>query len=94
MKCWLRHRWGRGGQGAPELLSETGPGGAGVGEVRCDDPVTLSVADHVADLPVELQQLGADQAEVLAGTYQGNGARLTQCLMTEVDVQQRLDLAL
>lgn len=94
MKRWVRHRWGRRGQGAPEFLSETGPGGAGVGEVSCDDPVTLSVADHVADLPVELQQLGADQAEVLAGPHQSDGAGLTQSLMAEVDVHQRLDLAL
>lgn len=94
MKRWVRHRWGRRGQGAPELLSETGPGGAGVGEVMCDHPVTLSVADHVADLPVELQQLGADQAEVLAGPDQSDGAGLTQSLMAEVDVQQCLDLAL
>lgn len=94
MTRWVRHRWGRRGQGAPEFLSETGPGGAGVGEVGCDNPVTLSVADHVADLPVELQQLGADQAEVLAGTDQSDGACLTQRLMAEVDVQQRLDLAL
>lgn len=90
----MRQRWGRRGRGAPEFLSETGPGGAGVGEVGGDDPVTLSVADHVADLPVELQQLGADQAEVLAGAHQSDGARLTQCLMAEVDVQQCLDLAL
>lgn len=94
LKGWLGHRWGRRGQGAPEFLSETGPGGAGVGEVSCDHPVTLSVADHVADLPVELQQLGADQAEVLAGTHQSDGAGLAQSLMAEVDVHQRLDLAL
>lgn len=86
--------WGRRGEGAPELLSETCPGGAGVGEVGRDDPVTLGAVDHVADLPVELQQLGADQAEVLAGTDQRDGARLAQRLVAEVDVEQRLDLAL
>lgn len=50
--------------------------------------------DHVADLPVELQQLGADQAEVLAGSNQGDGACLAQRLVAEVDVEQCLDLAL
>lgn len=50
--------------------------------------------DHVADLPVELQQLGADQAEVLAGADQRDGACLAQRLVAEVDVEQRLDLAL
>lgn len=50
--------------------------------------------DHVADLPVELQQLGADQAEVLAGANQRDGACLAQRLVAEVDVEQRLDLAL
>lgn len=80
--------------GAPEVLSETGPGGTGVGEVSCDDPVTLGTADHVADLPIELQQLGADQAEVLSGANQGNRASLAQSLVTEVDIEQRLDLAL
>lgn len=90
----MSQRWGRRGKGAPELLSETCPGGAGVGEVGCDDPVTLSVADHVADLPVEFQQLGADQAEVLARTNQSDGACLAQCLMAEVDIEQCLDLTL
>lgn len=91
-----RGRQGRGrrGWGAPELLSETCPGGTGVGEVGCDDPVTLGAADHVADLPVELQQLGADQAEVLAGTDQGDGAGLAQRLVAKVDIEQCLDLAL
>lgn len=95
---WTRRRLlrgrGRRGRGAPELLSEAGPGGAGVGEVGRDDPVALGAADHVADLPVELQQLGADQAEVLAGADQGDGARLAQRLVAEVDVEQRVDLAL
>lgn len=86
--------WRRRGRGAPELLSETGPGSAGVGEVGCDDPITLGAADHVADLPVELQELRADQAEVLAGTNQGDGAGLAQRLMAKVDVEQCLDLAL
>lgn len=83
--------WWR-GRRAPEVLSETGPGNTGVGEVSCDDAVTLSAADHVPDLPVELQQLGADQAEVLAGADQGNGAGLAQGLVAEVDVEQSLDL--
>ncbi|TNN54714.1 hypothetical protein EYF80_035057 [Liparis tanakae] len=93
---WKRRRlgWGGRGRGAPELLSEAGPGGAGVGEVGGDDPVALGAADHVADLPVELQQLGADEAEVLAGAHQGDGARLAQRLVAEVDVEQRVDLAL
>lgn len=52
------------------------------------------MADHVADFPVELQQLGADQTEVLPGTDQGDCARLAQRLVTEVDVEQRLNLTL
>lgn len=86
-----RRRWRR---GAPQVLSETGPGGAGVGEVSGDDPIALGAADHVANLPVELEQLGADQAEVLPGADQSNSARLAQSLVTEVDVEQSLDLAL
>ena len=76
------------------LLSEAGPGGAGVGEVGGDHAVALGAADHVADLSVELQQLAADEAEVLAGADQSDGARLAQRLVAEVDVEQRLDLAL
>lgn len=91
-RLWRGWRWW--GRGAPQLLSEAGPGGAGVGEVGGDHPVALGALDHVADLPVELQQLGADQAEVLAGAHQGDGARLAQRLVAEVDVEQRLDLAL
>ena len=94
LQGWGRQGRGRKGWGAPEVLSEAGPGNAGVGEVGCDDPVTLGAADHVADLPVEFQQLGADQREVLAGADQGDGARLAQRLVAEVDVEQRLDLAL
>lgn len=92
----LEGRRGRGGRGrgAPQLLSEAGPGGAGVGEVGCDHPVPLGAADHVADLPVELQQLGADEAQVLARAHQGDGARLAQRLVAEVHVEQRLHLAL
>lgn len=86
--------WGGRGRGAPELLSEACPGGAGVGEVGCDHPETLGALDHVADLPVELQQLGADQTEVLAGANQRDGSRLAQRLVAEVDVEQRLDFAL
>lgn len=94
MYVWGRRGRGGRGLGAPEVLSEACPGGAGVGEVGCDDSVTLGAADHVADLAVELQQLGADQAEVLPGTHQGDGARLAQGLVAEVDVEQRLYLRL
>lgn len=73
---WLKRGRGWRGRGAPQLLSEAGPRGAGVGEVGGDHPVALGALDHVADLPVELQQLRADQAQVLAGAHQSDGARL------------------
>ena len=79
---------------AARLVSETNAGSAGVGGEGGDHPVALGDADHVADLAVELHELGADLGQVLARAHQGEGARLAQGLVPEVDVEEGLHLVL
>lgn len=78
--------------GDGRLLSETRAGSAGVGKEGGEDAVALGPADHVPDLQVQLHQLGADLCQALVGPHQRVSTRLSQRLMTEVNVQQRLDL--
>lgn len=78
--------------GDGRLLSEASAGHAGVGKEGGEDPVALGPADHVPDLHVQLHQLGADLSQALVRPHQCVSARLSQSLMTEINIQQCLDL--
>lgn len=69
------------------LLSETSAGNTGVWEEGSEDSVTLSPADHVPDLHVELHQLGADFGQALVRPHQCISTSLSQSLMTEINIQ-------
>lgn len=73
--------------GDGRLLSETSAGNTGVWEEGSEDSVTLSPADHVPDLHVELHQLGADFSQALVRPHQCISTRLSQSLMTEINIQ-------
>lgn len=78
---------GLGTMGDGRLLSETSARDTGVWEKGSEDPVALGSADHVSDLHVQFHQLGADFSQALVRTHQGISTRLSQSLVTEVDIQ-------
>lgn len=51
----------------------------------------LRLAESLADLQVELHEAGAGLGQIPAGAHHRQAARLTQGLVTEVDVQKGLD---
>lgn len=73
--------------GDGRLLSETSAGNAGIWKKGSEDPVALGPADHVPDLHVQLHQLGADLSQALVRPHQRVRARLSQSLMTEINIQ-------
>jgi hypothetical protein len=73
--------------GDGRLLSETSARNAGVWEKSGEDSVTLGPAKHVSDLHVQLHQLGTDFGEALVRPHQCVSTRLSQSLVTEVNVQ-------
>lgn len=78
--------------GDRSLLSETSAGNTGVWEKGCEDPGALGPADHVSDLHVQLHELGADFSQAMVRPHQGISTRLSQCLVTEINIQECLDL--
>lgn len=78
--------------GDRRLLSETSAGHTGVWEESCEDPVALGPADHVSDLHVQLHELSADFSQAVVRPHQGISTRLSQSLVTEINIQECLDL--
>jgi hypothetical protein len=78
--------------GDGRLLSETSARHTGVWEEGCEDPVVLGPADHVSDLHVQLHELGADFSQAVVRPHQGISTRLSQSLVTEINIQECLDL--
>lgn len=68
-------------------MSETCAGNTGVWKKSIDDAVALGPANHVPNLYVQFHQFGADFCQALVGAHQCISARLSQCLVPEINIQ-------
>lgn len=73
-----------------DLRLDVGRGGRGQDARLVGVRVRLSLAESFADLKVELHEARAGLRKIPAGAHHSQTARLTQSLVPEVNVQQRL----
>lgn len=78
----------------PLLSSKSWPWDPGVRKESCDGSVALGSPDHISNLTVQFHQLDRDFCQVLFWAHQSKSPCLAQGLMSEIDIEQSLDLVL